>query len=258
MEVTLKDILPKAYTEKRQILQFNIYSLEDIVGVIEAGYELNVPVIVACTPEVLSLLRGRSIVGVYRSLADYCNTPVVLHLDKVKDLKDAWRAISIGFTSVMIDGSDLSYEENVKLTYTVVEFARAAGISVEGKIVPEANSTYLTVPDLAISFITDTGIDVLEMGIKSLSDTEIFDSIRKTTKVPLSLRKTSDISIEELKRLRDLGISKICIEQELSSVVKETYKKLANIESLDVLAITAEGREKLKQRVKEFIQEIEK
>lgn len=257
MEVTLKDVLTKAYIEHKLVLQFNIQSLEDIVGIIEAGYELDTPVIVACTPETLSLLRGRSIVGVYRSLADYCNTPIVLHLDRAVDLKDAWRAISIGFTSVMIDGSNLPYEENVKLTYTVAEFAKAAGISVEGKIVPLDNtcSTFL---DLAASFIADTGIDVLEIGIKSPRDTEKLNIIKKIAKIPLSLRKTSDIPIDELKRLRDFGISKVCIEKDLSLLVKETYKKLFSIESPDILTITIEGREKLKQIVKELLQEIEK
>ncbi|MBC7319272.1 class II fructose-bisphosphate aldolase [bacterium] len=257
MEVTLKDILPKAYIEHRMVLQFNIYTLEDIVGIIEAGYELDMPVIVACTPDVLNLLRGRSIVGVYRSLADYCNTPIALHLDKTVDLRDAWRAISIGFTSIMIDGSNLSYEENVKLTSTVVEFARAAGISVEGKIVARVDNTYLTVPDLASSFIADTGIDVLEIAIKSSNDTERLDSIRKLVKIPLSLRKSPDMSIEELKRLGPFGVSKICIEQELTSLVRETYKKLAGTESIEVLGIVIEGRERLKQRVKELIQKIE-
>lgn len=259
MEVTLRDVLTKASTEHKLILQFNIQSLEDIVGIIEAGYELDEPVIVACTPEVLSLLRGRSIVGVYRSLADYCNTPVVLHLDRAIDLKDAWRAISIGFTSIMIDGSNLSYEENVKLTYTVAEFAKAAGISVEGKIVSRMEDIYESkTPDLAISFITNTGIDVLEVGIKSYIDIERINSIRKAVKIPLSIRKTPNMSKEELKKLKDFGISKVCIEQELSSMVKETYKELANIESTKTLDIIVEGREKLKQRVKELIQEVRK
>ncbi|MCX7796349.1 MAG: class II fructose-bisphosphate aldolase, partial [bacterium] len=246
MEVTLRDILTKAYIEHKSILQFNINSLEDIVGVIEAGYELNVPVIVACTPKVLSLLRGRSIVGVYRSLADYCDTPVVLHLDRAIDLRDAWRAISIGFTSVMVDGSNLSYEENVSLTSTVVEFARAAGISVEGKIVSRIENTYeVTVPDLAASFIADTGIDVLEIAIKSYSDIESLERIKKAIKIPLSIRKNPNISIEELKRLKFLGVSKICIEQELSLTAKEIYQKYANSESIDMLAITIEKRERL-------------
>ncbi len=256
MEATLRDVLAKAYIEHKLILQFNIQSLEDIVGIIEAGYELNAPVIVACTPEILSLLRGRSIVGVYRSLADYCNTPVVLHLDKAIDLKDAWRAMSIGFTSVMIDGSNLPYEENVKLTYTVTEFAKAAGISVEGKITPIDN-TYSTFLDLATSFIADTGIDVLEIGIKSFIDAEKLVNIRKILKIPLSLRKTSDMSIKDLKKLKDFDISKVCIEKDLPLLVKETYKKLVNIESLDILTITIKGREKLKQIVKELLQEVE-
>ena len=248
MEVTLRDILPEAYKEHRVILQFNIHTLEDVVGIIEAGYELDLPVIVACTPIILNQLGGRSIVGVYRSLADYCSTPIVLHLDRAVDLKDAWRAISLGFTSVMIDGSNMTYEENVKLTSTVVEVARAAGISVEGKITSKTKEGYeITEPDLAYSFLLETEIDALEVAVKkaNLIDFETLERINRTLKIPLALRKEPEMSTEDIKQSVVLGITKVSIEEKTPPVVTGIYRDIVFRE-----------KERLKERVKELISNI--
>jgi len=244
MEVTLRDILPKAYKEHRAVLQFNIYTLEDIVGIIEEGYELDLPVIVACTPTILNQLGGRSVVGVYRSLADYCSTPIVLHLDRAVDLKDAWRAVSLGFTSVMIDGSGMTYEENVKLTSTVVEVARAAGISVEGKITSRIETYEITDPDLAYSFLLETEVDVLEVAVKkaNLIDFETLERINRRLKIPLALRKEPEISVEDIRRSVALGITKVSIEEKAPPVVTGTYREIVFRE-----------KERLKETVKELM-----
>lgn len=265
MEVTLRDILPSAYRERKAILHFNIHTLEDIEGIIEAGYELGMPIIVACTPRVLNILGGRSIVGVYRSLADYCDTPVVLHLDHTTDLKDVWRAISSGFTSVMIDGSRLPYEENVRLTHTVVEVARAAGISVEGKIGEDESNT-LTDPDLAYSFVLETEVDALAVSIispyglyrESLRlDFERLDKISRKVNIPLVLRREREISISDIKKAILLGIAKVNIDDELLDTVTKTYKEMANLD-YDALEIVREGKFRLKETVKRLLLEIER
>ncbi|HOP56030.1 MAG TPA: class II fructose-bisphosphate aldolase [bacterium] len=274
MEITLKEILPPAYREHRAILHFNIHTLEDIEGVVEAGYELDLPVIVACTPRVLNTLGGRSIVGVYRSLADYCSTPVVLHLDHTTELRDIWRAISSGFTSVMIDGSRLPYEENVQLTRTVVEVARAAGISVEGEIgaVPGKEddlkdySKDLTDPDMAYSFVLETEVDALAVSIGSAHgfykelpelDFERLSSINKKVNIPLVLHGGTGIPVSDIKKAISLGIAKVNIGTELLALVTETYREVSRLD-YDALEIVDAGKRKLKERVKELLLEIER
>lgn len=252
-------------------MHFNIYTLEDIEGIIEAGDELGLPVIVACTPRVFSTLGGRTIVGVYRSYADYCNIPVVLHLDHTTELKDVWKAISSGFTSVMIDGSRLPYDENVQLTRTVVEVSRAAGISVEGKVsaVPRGDGNsrdhveILTDPDIAYSFVLETEVDALAVSIVSSYSGEIprlnlerLDSINRKVKIPLVLHEYGGISISDIKRAISLGIAKINIETELLALNTETYKELSRLD-YSVLEIISEGKRRLKERVRELLLEIE-
>ncbi|MGC8971506.1 MAG: class II fructose-bisphosphate aldolase [bacterium] len=261
MEVTLRDILPKAYKEHRVILQFNIHTLEDIVGVIEAVYELDLPVIIACTSDILDKLGGRSVVGVYRSFADYCSAPIVLHLDRAVDLKDIWKAISIGFTSIMIDGSRLSYEDNVRLTSTIIEVARATGISVEGKVVSRINGYEFTDPDLAYSFLLETEIDVLEVAVKSYNkasslDFERLERINKIVKIPLSLRKDANMPMEDIDKAITLGVAKINVEETLS-IVTEAYRETTNL-NYNALDIVVEGKNRLKEKVKELILELEK
>ncbi len=254
-------------------MHFNIHTLEDIEAIIEAGYELNLPVIVACTPRVLNTLGGRSIVGVYRSLADYCNTPIVLHLDHTTELKDIWKAISAGFTSVMIDGSRLPYEENVKLTSTVVEVSKAAGISVEGEIgaVPGREDDAkefkgaLTEPEVATSFALDTGIDALAVAIGTAHgfykdpprlDFERLERIDREVNIPLVLHGGTGIPISDIKKAISLGISKVNIGTELLALVTNTYREASKL-SYDVLDIVNEGKKRLKERAKELLIEIE-
>lgn len=262
MEVTLRDILPKVYREHRAVLQFSIYTLEDIVGIADAVYELDLPVIIACTPDVLNKLGGRSVVGVYRSLADYCSIPIVLQLDRAVDLKDIWKAISIGFTSIMIDGSNLSYEDNVRLTSTIVEVAKAAGISVEGKIVSRINDYEFTDPDLAYSFLLETDVDALEVAVRPHSDKaysldfERLERINKTVKIPLSLRKETSITIEDIRRAIAFGVAKINIEETLS-IVTEAYRETASL-NYNALDIVFKGKERLKEKVKILILELGK
>jgi len=243
MEVTFRDILPKAYSEHRGVFQFNIYILEDIEGIIEAAYELNVPVIIGCTTNVLNILGGRSIVGVYRSLADYCSTPIVLHLDHAHELKDIWKAISAGFTSVMIDGSNLSYEGDIELTQTVVEIAKAAGISVEGTIGSTSDIHKIA------SFTFATEIDVLELGAKT--DLETLEKIKEATRIPLAIHNMGEISTSELKKLIPLGITKIDASEELPILTNQTFRELLQ-SNTNIIDVVSEGKRRLKEKVKEL------
>ncbi|HCN02597.1 ketose 1,6-bisphosphate aldolase [Pantoea ananatis] len=155
--------------------------------------------------------------------------PVVLNLDHGLHFEAVIQAIRLGFTSVMFDGSTLSYEENIRQTREVVKAAHAVGVSVEaelgavggdegGALFGEADSEKFTDPRLAAEFVRETGIDTLAVAIGNAHgkykgepklDFDRLAAIREQTGVPLVLHGGSGISDADFRRAISLGIHKI-------------------------------------------------
>ncbi|MBW1214653.1 ketose 1,6-bisphosphate aldolase [Pantoea allii] len=155
--------------------------------------------------------------------------PVVLNLDHGLHFEAVMQAIRLGFTSVMFDGSTLSYDENIRQTREVVRAAHAVGVSVEaelgavggdegGALFGEADSEKFTDPRLAAEFVHETGIDTLAVAIGNAHgkykgepklDFDRLAAIRQQTGVPLVLHGGSGISDADFRRAISLGIHKI-------------------------------------------------
>ncbi|WP_367144008.1 ketose 1,6-bisphosphate aldolase [Pantoea stewartii] len=155
--------------------------------------------------------------------------PVVLNLDHGLHFEAVMQAIRLGFTSVMFDGSTLSYEENIRQTREVVRAAHAVGVSVEaelgavggdegGALFGEADSEKFTDPRLAAEFVRETGINTLAVAIGNAHgkykgepklDFDRLAAIRQQTGVPLVLHGGSGISDADFRRAISLGIHKI-------------------------------------------------
>ena len=155
--------------------------------------------------------------------------PLVLNLDHGLHFEAVMQAIRLGFTSVMFDGSTLSYEENIRQTREVVKAAHAVGVSVEaelgavggdegGALFGEADSEKFTDPRLAAEFVRETGIDTLAVAIGNAHgkykgepklDFDRLAAIREQTGVPLVLHGGSGISDADFRRAISLGIHKI-------------------------------------------------
>jgi fructose-bisphosphate aldolase class II len=155
--------------------------------------------------------------------------PVVLNLDHGLHFEAVMQAIRLGFTSVMFDGSTLSYEENIRQTREVVKAAHAVGVSVEaelgavggdegGALFGEADSEKFTDPRLAAEVVRETGIDTLAVAIGNAHgkykgepklDFDRLAAIREQTGVPLVLHGGSGISDADFRRAISLGIHKI-------------------------------------------------
>lgn len=178
MLVTLSEVLQLAEAKKCAVGSFNTPNLESIMAVIEAAEELNVPVIIMHA-EVHEPMMPISVIGpIMIERAKVAKVPVCVHLDHGETLAYLDKALNIGFTSVMFDGSALPYEENVANTKIAVKLAHAKGASVEAEIgtlgkrelglghddgIPtgdEPKKIY-TDPKLAESFVNETGIDAL-------------------------------------------------------------------------------------------------
>ncbi len=134
MLITMKAILELAEVKNIAIGAFNITSLEGIQAVLEASEELNQPVILQFAPVHEAIIPMKVIGPIMLMMAERASVPVAVHLDHGDDLSILKKALDMGFTSVMYDGSALSFEENAANTRIAVEMAGTYGASVEAEI----------------------------------------------------------------------------------------------------------------------------
>ena len=232
MLVTLNEILKYAEEHNCAIGAFNVPNLECITAVISAAEELNHPVIIQHAPLHNQYVDFDVIASIMLAAARNSKVMVCVHLDHGSDIDEIKHAIDLGFTSVMYDGSDLSFEENVKNTQIVVEMAHAKGVSVEAEIgvmvrketvsydevVPEMTPDMYTDPAQADEFVKLTKIDALACSVGNIHgiyaakpklDYERIDTIKKLVGIPLVMHGGSGIDREGYERSISFGIRKI-------------------------------------------------
>ena len=164
-----------AYKGGYAIGAFNVNNMEIIQGITEAAKKLNAPLILQVSKGARAYANHTYLVKLVEAAEKETGLPIALHLDHGPDFETCKSCIDGGFTSVMIDGSSLPYEENVALTKKVVEYAHAHGVVVEGELgtlagveddvaVAEGNASY-TDPAQVYDFVTRTGVDSLAIAI---------------------------------------------------------------------------------------------
>ncbi len=213
MLVTNKDLMLPAMQEGYAIGAFNITNLESLLAIVETAVEESSPVIVAVTPSSIEYAGLAYVEKMVEAAAKSAPVPMSLHLDHGKDLEIVSECIDVGFTSVMIDGSHLNFEENVALTKKVVNMAHPKGISVEAELgrlagieesKVEERHAVLTDPDAAVEFVNQTGVDTLAVAIGTSHgaykfrgepklDFERLKLIRKEVRIPLVLHGASSV-----------------------------------------------------------------
>ena len=176
--VNSKDLFAKAMAGKYAIPAFNFNNMEQMQAIVQACVETKSPVILQVSAGARkyanqTLLRYMAQGAVEYSKELGFNVPIVLHLDHGADFETCKSCIEYGFSSVMIDGSHLSYDENVELTRKVVEYAHKYDVTVEGELgvlagveddVSHEHHTY-TEPDQVEDFVKKTGVDSLAISI---------------------------------------------------------------------------------------------
>jgi fructose-bisphosphate aldolase class II len=171
--VTTKEMFKKAYEGGYAIGAFNINNMEIIQGVVNAAKAKNSPVILQCSTGAIKYAGPKYLKAMVDAAIADTGIDVALHLDHGPSLEAVKEVIDAGFTSVMFDGSHYDYEENVRLTKEVVEYAHARGVVVEAELgvlagveddVVAAEHVY-TDPDQAVDFVKRTGIDSLAIAI---------------------------------------------------------------------------------------------
>ena len=174
--VTTTEIFKKAYAEKYAVGAFNVNNMEIVQGIIEAAKSQNAPLILQVSNgarKYASQVYLKHLVAA--AVEDAPNIPIALHLDHGDSFEVCKDCIDNGFTSVMIDASAYSLEENIRITKQVVEYAHPRGVVVEAELgklagiedavkVDTKDATY-TDPDEAVRFVEETGCDSLAIAI---------------------------------------------------------------------------------------------
>ena len=173
--VTSTEMFKKAYEGGYAIGAFNVNNMEIVQGITEAARETNSPVILQVSAGARKYARHAYLYSMVKTAAEETGLPIALHLDHGSSFELCKECIDGGFTSVMIDGSHLDYEENVALTKKVVEYAHAHGVTVEGElgqlagvedeVSVDADKAQYTDPDQVEDFVTRTGVDSLAIAI---------------------------------------------------------------------------------------------
>ncbi len=173
--VTTREMFKKAYEGQYAVGAFNVNNMEIIQGIVDAAKEENAPLILQVSAGARKYAKHVYLMKLVEAAVEDSGLPICLHLDHGDDFEVCKSCIDGGFTSVMIDGSKHSFEENIAVTKRVVEYAHARGVVVEAELgklagvedsvkVAAKDATY-TDPDQAVEFVQRTGVDSLAIAI---------------------------------------------------------------------------------------------
>lgn len=174
--VTTKEMFEKAMKEGYAIGAFNVNNMEIVQGIVDAAAEQNSPVILQASSSAIKYARINYLMKmVEAAVEEHPNIPIAIHLDHGPDFETCKMCVDNGFTSVMFDGSKYDFEENIRLTKEVVDYAHEHGVVVEAELgklagieddvnVSEADAMY-TDPEQAEEFVRRTGVDSLAIAI---------------------------------------------------------------------------------------------
>jgi len=173
--VTTKEMFEKSMKEGFAIGAFNINNMEILQGIVDAAEKQKSPVILQASSGAIKYARIKYLMKMVEAAVEETTIPIAIHLDHGADFEACKMCIDNGFTSVMIDGSKYSFEENIELTKKVVEYAHSKGVVVEaelGKLAGieddvnvDAKDAMYTDPEQAKEFVEKTGCDSLAIAI---------------------------------------------------------------------------------------------
>ncbi|VBB07737.1 ketose-bisphosphate aldolase class-ii [Lucifera butyrica] len=268
---TLKDVL-KSGQEKGAVGAFSTYDLFTAQGVIAGAERAGLPVITMVGAPVLDKPGNEEVGKIVVQLAEQAKVPVVVLLDHAKSFESCVKAIRLGFSAVMIDGSHLSIEDNVKVTKKVVEAAKAVGVSVEGELGALAGAedgetvmrAKMTNPLDVPSFAEATGVDALAISIgnahglykgKPMLDFNILEKSCASTETPLVLHGGTGIDRKQFARSIQFGMRKINIGTEIKVTYMDTFTQLhtGNREAYDLIGVPQACKQAVANVVESYV-----
>jgi fructose-bisphosphate aldolase class II len=271
--VDLKTVLQPAYESRYAIGAFNVISVDFLEAIINAAEARNTPVILNTAEVHMQYLDVDLIAAAIKEAAKRTKLNIVWHLDHGLSYESVARAIRSGFSSVMFDGSHLSFEENIRQTKEIVRMSHAVGVTVEaelgavggseeGNLISTASKALYTNVEQAKIFVEETNIDALAVAIGNshgkykgdpVLDFDLLSDLKKATGIPLVLHGGSGISTEGFHKAIDLGISKINFFTGMSQVALSTLKQEIDKENAGYNDFP-EIMTKVKQSVQEIVE----
>jgi ketose-bisphosphate aldolase len=237
-----RPLLDAATRGDKAVAALNFYNAETLLAHVRAAEANKQSIILQTTESTIDYLGLQMILGMATAAADQLEQPVALHLDHGGTYELAARCIDAGYTSVMIDGSKLSFRDNCALTGRVVELAHSAGVSVEGELghvgqnaEPTAGDKQLfTDPNDAARFVSETDVDALAVavgtahgfykGVVRLDFERLKEINAAVPNTPLVLHGGSGVSAELLDRAIACGIRKVNFGTELKNAFTNAVK----------------------------------
>ena len=265
--VTTKEMFEKSMREHFAIGAFNINNMEFIQAITDAANEAKSPVILQVSSSAIKYARIPYLMKMVEAAVETTDIPIALHLDHGPDFETCKMCIDAGFTSVMIDASSKPFEENVRITKEVVDYAHAHGVVVEAEIGTlagvedevsvESDDARYTNPDQAYEFVQKTGCDSLAIAIgtshgayKFKGDAKLrFDILAKVKEklpnTPIVLHGASSVIPELVEMCNNNGGNlpgaKGCPDEMLKQAGENGVSKI-NVDTDLRLAMTAEIR----------------
>lgn len=224
MLVNLKQIISMAEDGGYCTPAFNVYNMETVMGVLKAAEEAKAPIIMQVYPRLMKEECGYFLAPSIIAAAYKASVPVCFHLDHGPSELETTRSLRYGATGIMLDGSTLSFEENIALTKRVVDTCKFVDVQVEGELghvgtTRDTEMDEFTTPEDAKRFVEETGVTCLAVAVGTAHgkyskppklDIERIEAIRKATNnTALVLHGGSGVPDEEIKKAVKAGIRKM-------------------------------------------------
>ncbi|WP_443770179.1 tagatose-bisphosphate aldolase subunit GatY [Anaerostipes sp.] len=268
--VTTKQMLLDAQKGNYAVGAFNVENMEMVMAVMEAAEELKSPVIMQTTPSTVKYAGLDFFLANVKAAAERASVPVAMHLDHGNSFELAMQAYRAGYTSIMIDGSHGSFEENIAVSKAVADACAPSGIPVEaelGKVggkeddLDGGDDNPYTDPDQAVEFVKRTGITSLAVAIGTAHgvykgepklDLDRLSEIRAVVDIPLVLHGTSGVPDATVTECVNRGICKVNYATDLRIAFTDGVKEVfgENPEVIDPKKYNAVGKEHVKEYVK--------
>lgn len=269
----VRGMLRQAQADGYAIPAFNTINLEVTHAIVAMAEALKAPILLQIGRAAVDYAGLAPMLATVRSIAETASVPIGIHLDHCKNLKELQAAGGQGFTSLMYDGSQLSYDQNVENTAAAAAIAHAAGWPLEGELghVAAANDPAaekppedLTDPGFVEDFVARTQVDSLAIAIGTAHgrprdsiqvDFDLLADIRRRLGVPLVLHGASGVTEKDLRRAVSLGIAKINFAAELSRTFAEGIRSACTeIEKNDTRALLGAARRQLEVKIRTIIE----
>lgn len=235
-------MLKIAQRDQYAVAAFNPVDYASMKAMIAAADDANAPVIIQTSAKTIRYYGHETIISWFKPLAEAVNVPVALHLDHGKDLEMIKKCIDIGWTSVMIDASDKPFEENLKITKQVVQWADNKGVGVEAEIgeiggveediVVAEEDAHLANPDEAERFCKAVDLGVFAAAIGTAHgyyhgepdvQFDLIKDINNRTGTPMALHGGTGLDQDTIAKCIQLGCAKVNISTNLKHVFIDSF-----------------------------------